>query len=169
MSPGQVLRQLPEHLPLALQQQEHQVSHSSPVSCLEPCPRFQYTHTDGRGWPTYQYLNSQHQVIYLHFYDEGLFYDGFYVINDLEVRLEILARRQALNDLSDRQDTRRWTAGSSSTTLTVTTAQTTPGGTGKDIDQERNVLLMTSLRYYWTGTKWIWDESIYLADCNASN
>ena len=73
--------------------------------------------------------------MYLHFYDEGLFYDGFYVINDLEVRLEKLARRQGLNDLTDRRGTRRWTAGSSSTTLTVTTAQTTPGGTGNDIDQ----------------------------------
>ena len=50
--------------------------------------RFQYTHTDGRGWPTYQYINPQHQAIYLHFYDEGLFYDGFYVINDLEVGVE---------------------------------------------------------------------------------
>ena len=52
--------------------------------------RFVYTHTDDRGWPTYQYLNSQHQVMYLHFYDEGLFYDGFYVINDLEVRGQLL-------------------------------------------------------------------------------
>ena len=31
-------------------------------------------------------MNSQSEVIYLHFYDEGLFYDGFYVINDLEVK-----------------------------------------------------------------------------------
>merc|ERR1712141_695891 len=50
--------------------------------------RFVYTYTDGRGWPTYQYVNSQGEVIYLHFYDEGLFYDGFYVINDLETEYE---------------------------------------------------------------------------------
>ena len=62
--------------------------HLSPVISLHVCPRFVYTYTDGRGWPTYQYVNSQGDVIYLHFYDEGLFYDGFYVINDLEVRLE---------------------------------------------------------------------------------
>merc|ERR1712154_363674 len=47
-----------------------------------------FVYTDGRGWPTYQYVNSQSEVIYLHFYDEGLFYDGFYVINDLETEYE---------------------------------------------------------------------------------
>ena len=56
------------------------------VISMQVYPRFVYTYTDGRGWPTYQYVNSQGEVIYLHFYDEGLFYDGFYVINDLEVR-----------------------------------------------------------------------------------
>ena len=60
--------------------------HLSRVISLHVYPRFVYTYTDGRGWPTYQYVNSQGEVIYLHFYDEGLFYDGFYVINDLEVR-----------------------------------------------------------------------------------
>merc|ERR1712200_57995 len=59
-----------------------------PWLCNNNNARFQYTYTDGRGWPTYQYLNSQHQVMYLHFYDEGLFYDGFYVINDLETGYE---------------------------------------------------------------------------------
>ena len=56
------------------------------VISMQVYPRFVYTYTDGRGWPTYQNVNSQGEVIYLHFYDEGLFYDGFYVINDLEVR-----------------------------------------------------------------------------------
>ena len=49
--------------------------------------RFMYSRTDDRGWPVYQYFdNSQQRTLWLHFYDEGLFYDGFYVVNDLEVR-----------------------------------------------------------------------------------
>merc|ERR1712154_436593 len=97
--------------------------------------RFQYTYTDGRGWPTYQYLNSQHQVMYLHFYDEGLFYDGFYVINDLETGYEEVDGRVFIYN-SDSDDC--------------------PDDAGRNW-------------YYWSGTKWIWDESIYLVDCNASN
>merc|ERR1711915_1082377 len=40
--------------------------------------RFMYTRTDDRGWPVYQYYdNSQQRTLWLHFYDEGLFYDGY--------------------------------------------------------------------------------------------
>eukprot|EP00091_Calanus_sinicus_P006861 TRINITY_DN1764_c0_g1_i3.p2 TRINITY_DN1764_c0_g1~~TRINITY_DN1764_c0_g1_i3.p2 ORF type:complete len:182 (-),score=82.34 TRINITY_DN1764_c0_g1_i3:238-759(-) len=46
--------------------------------------KFFYSKTDSRGWPIYQYISGQNSVFYIHFYDEGLFYDGFYVINDLE-------------------------------------------------------------------------------------
>ena len=86
MSPGEVFIQHAEYLPLALQQRQHQARQDlSVVISFHGYPRFVYTYTDGRGWPTYQYINSQSEVIYLHFYDEGLFYDGFYVINDMEV------------------------------------------------------------------------------------
>ena len=46
--------------------------------------RFMYVRTDDEGWPVYQY-NYNNKPMWLHFYDEGLFYDGFYIINDLEV------------------------------------------------------------------------------------
>ena len=49
-----------------------------------------YSRTDDRGWPVYQYFdNSQQRTLWLHFYDEGLFYDGFYVVNDLEVKVSM--------------------------------------------------------------------------------
>ena len=43
-----------------------------------------YARTDDEGWPVYQYFYNG-KPMWLHFYDEGLFYDGFYIINDLEV------------------------------------------------------------------------------------
>ena len=46
--------------------------------------RFMYARTDDEGWPVYQYFYNG-KPMWLHFYDEGLFYDGFYIINDLEV------------------------------------------------------------------------------------
>merc|ERR1719357_2006871 len=49
-----------------------------------PNTRFFYTKTDSRGWPIYQHISGQNILYYLHFYDEGIFYNGFYVINDLE-------------------------------------------------------------------------------------
>ena len=45
--------------------------------------RFMYARTDDSGWPIYQYFHNT-KPMWLHFYDEGFFYDGFYVINDLE-------------------------------------------------------------------------------------
>merc|ERR1712227_1115063 len=45
--------------------------------------RFMYARTDDEGWPVYQYFYNG-KPMWLHFYDEGLFYDGFYIINDLE-------------------------------------------------------------------------------------
>ena len=50
--------------------------------------RFMYSRTDDRGWPVYQYFYNG-KPMWLHFYDEGLFYDGFYIINDLEVSVYI--------------------------------------------------------------------------------
>ena len=43
--------------------------------------------TDSEGYATYSYqrsYNGQTLMYYLHFYDEGLFYNGFWVVNDLE-------------------------------------------------------------------------------------
>ena len=43
--------------------------------------------TDSEGYATYSYTrsyNGQTLTYYLHFYDEGLFYNGFWVVNDLE-------------------------------------------------------------------------------------
>ena len=40
--------------------------------------------TDGDDYPVYEYIYNN-KPVWFHFYDEGLFYDGFYVINDLEV------------------------------------------------------------------------------------
>lgn len=49
--------------------------------------RFKYVRTDGQGYASYYYQrtnNGQTENYYLHFYDEGLFYNGFWVVNDLE-------------------------------------------------------------------------------------
>merc|ERR1719348_2884178 len=46
--------------------------------------RFNYMRTDADGYAVYQYIGGQGNVYYLHFYDEGFFYNGFWVINDLE-------------------------------------------------------------------------------------
>merc|ERR1712235_218556 len=45
--------------------------------------RFLYARTDGDDYPVYEYIYNN-KPYWFHFYDEGLFYDGFYVINDLE-------------------------------------------------------------------------------------
>jgi len=60
------------------------IQNSFPWLFNNPNTKFFYSKTDSRGWPIYQYISSQNIVYYIHFYDEGLFYDGFYVINDLE-------------------------------------------------------------------------------------
>ena len=54
-----------------------------------------------------------------------------------------------------------------STTLTVTTVLMTRAGTGECPQIVRSDLPTDLTRYYWTGTKWYWDESINLLDCNA--
>ena len=49
--------------------------------------RFAYVRTDSEGFSSYSYqriYNGQTLLYYLHFYDEGLFYNGFWVVNDLE-------------------------------------------------------------------------------------
>merc|ERR1711872_490836 len=49
--------------------------------------RFAYVRTDSEGFATYSYqrsYNGQTLNYYLHFYDEGVFYNGFWVVNDLE-------------------------------------------------------------------------------------
>ena len=49
--------------------------------------RFAYVRTDSEGYATYSYMrsyNGQTLTYYLHFYDEGVFYNGFWVVNDLE-------------------------------------------------------------------------------------
>merc|ERR1712117_92657 len=93
--------------------------------------RFMYSRTDDEGYPVYSYTNAQHQTVWLHFYDEGLFYDGFYVINDLEDGYEEVNGRVFIYN-SDHDDCPQQT--------------------------ERNW-------YYWSGSKWIWDESIYVTSC----
>ena len=48
-------------------------------------PRFIYSRTDGDGYASYSYIHNhlgQDTAYYLHFYDEGLFYNGFWVVND---------------------------------------------------------------------------------------
>merc|ERR1711971_705649 len=49
--------------------------------------RFAYVRTDSEGYATYSYqrsYNGQSLQYYLHFYDEGVFYNGSWVVNDLE-------------------------------------------------------------------------------------
>ena len=49
--------------------------------------RFAYVRTDSEGKASYTYTrsyNGQSLNYYLHYYDEGLFYNGFWVVNDLE-------------------------------------------------------------------------------------
>merc|ERR1711935_586464 len=47
--------------------------------------RFNYMRTDEDDYAVYQYIGGQGMVYYLHFYDEGFFYNGFWVINDMEI------------------------------------------------------------------------------------
>merc|ERR1719462_471471 len=52
-----------------------------------PNARFAYVRTDSEGKASYTYTrsyNGQTLNYYLHYYDEGLFYNGFWVVNDLE-------------------------------------------------------------------------------------
>ena len=54
---------------------------------LNSLSRFSYVRTDSEGYATYSYTrsyNGQTLQYYLHFYDEGVFYNGFWVVNDLE-------------------------------------------------------------------------------------
>ena len=51
------------------------------------CSRFAYVRTDSEGKASYTFTrsyNGQSLNYYLHYYDEGLFYNGFWVVNDLE-------------------------------------------------------------------------------------
>ena len=99
-----------------------------------PNTRFFYTKTDSRGWPIYQHISGQNILYYLHFYDEGIFYNGFYVINDLETGyVESDGRVFIYNSDSD----------------------DCPDDTGRNW-------------YYWVDNDWVWDESIYVQDCNTA-
>merc|ERR1711874_724335 len=52
-----------------------------------PKARFAYVRTDSEGKASYTFTrtgNGQNKNYYLHYYDEGLFYNGFWVVNDLE-------------------------------------------------------------------------------------
>merc|ERR1712215_46934 len=60
------------------------IQNSIPWLFNNPNTKFYYMRTDSRMWPIYQHSFGQNGLYYLHFYDEGLFYDGFYVVNDLE-------------------------------------------------------------------------------------
>merc|ERR1711990_1294093 len=65
--------------------------------------RFAYVRTDSEGYATYSYMrsyNGQTLTYYLHFYDEGVFYNGFWVVNDLETGyVETTGNLQLLADL----------------------------------------------------------------------
>ncbi|XP_023337506.1 uncharacterized protein LOC111708382 [Eurytemora carolleeae] len=60
-------------------------SSSSSVSGIFPWlfnnAKFYFSNFDGYGYPVYQ-TNVGSNNYYLHFYDEGIFYDGFWVVND---------------------------------------------------------------------------------------
>ena len=69
---------LPTSFALELEKQWQQKHHDI---------RFAYVRTDSEGKASYTYTrssNGQSQNYYLHYYDEGLFYNGFWVVNDLE-------------------------------------------------------------------------------------
>ena len=88
--------------------------------------------------------------MWLHFYDEGLFYDGFYVINDLEVSFLISFSRTNHHDSQDgyaEADGRVFIYNSDSDDCVE--------------DTGRNW-------YYWDVNKddWYWDDSIYMTPCN---
>merc|ERR1712154_728180 len=93
-----------------------------------PDTKFFYSKTDSSGYPIYEYIFTNTFIYYLHFYDEGLFYDGFYVINDLETGYEEVDGRVFIYN-SDSDDC--------------------PDDAGRNW-------------YYWSGTKWVWDDSINL-------
>merc|ERR1712098_978779 len=49
--------------------------------------KFQYVRTDSIDYAVYRFLrpfNGQTLTYWLHMYDEGIFYNGFWVVNDLE-------------------------------------------------------------------------------------
>ena len=75
------------HLPMAHQQSKSQVQLDSSATQWPVYPRFAYVRTDSEGKASYTFTrtgNGQNKNYYLHYYDEGLFYNGFWVVNDLE-------------------------------------------------------------------------------------
>ena len=74
-------------LPMAHQQSKSQVQLDSSATQWPVYPRFAYVRTDSEGKASYTFTrtgNGQNKNYYLHYYDEGLFYNGFWVVNDLE-------------------------------------------------------------------------------------
>jgi len=57
---------------------------SQSIPWLFNSARFVFSHTDSEGYKVYQANVNPSYVYYLHFYDEGAFYDGFWVVNDRE-------------------------------------------------------------------------------------
>merc|ERR1711915_167247 len=55
---------------------------SSSTPWLYNSAQFWFSHIDSEGYRVFQANVPPTSVYYLHFYDEGLFYDGFWVVND---------------------------------------------------------------------------------------
>merc|ERR1711951_36748 len=95
-------RLLAEDLPSLLPKNEERATECKLMLCIRdsspgnstypwlinnPNARFAYVRTDSEGKASYTYTrsyNGQTLNYYLHYYDEGLFYNGFWVVNDLE-------------------------------------------------------------------------------------
>ena len=112
--------------------------------------RFAYVRTDSEGYATYSYTrsyNGQTLQYYLHFYDEGVFYNGFWVVNDLETGyVETTGRVFIYNSENDycpevhHKLYQQW--------MTKTNYQET-----------------YNYWYVWQGGDWVYNTGIYLQTC----
>ena len=120
--------------------------------------RFAYVRTDSEGYATYSYqrsYNGQTLMYYLHFYDEGLFYNGFWVVNDLETGyVETTGRVFIYNSENDY-------CPEVSTTLWWSTEK---------FVQKNNMLFQSTYNYwyFWKNGDWVYNTGIYLETCWSS-
>ena len=113
-----------------------------------------YAYTDQEGWPVYQYFyqNGQGITLWLHFYDEGLFYDGFYVINTSEVWGKRMHTKTKYVSHAKYFSQSGYEEVDGSVFIYNSDSDDCPDDTGHNW-------------YYWQTNRWIYDESFYLVQC----
>ena len=113
--------------------------------------------TDSEGFSSYSYQRiyaGQTLLYYLHFYDEGLFYNGFWVVNDLETGfVETEGRVFVYNSENDY-------------CVEVHISQFDRFLVQKYL-QKSDVLFQDTADYWyiWEGGEWQYNTNIYLETC----